>query len=47
MPGSPGNTVAQRLFGNHMLRVIHQVEPNGDIRGITTYKTSKVSKYTP
>ncbi len=47
MLGSTGNTVAQKLFGNYLLRVIHQVEPNGDIRVITAYKTSKVSKYTP
>jgi hypothetical protein len=47
VPGDAGKRVAQKIHGSQLLRVIHRIEPNGDILVITAYKTSKVAKYQP
>jgi dihydropteroate synthase len=40
IPGSVGDTIAQKAYGSQLLRVVYQVEQNGDILVITAYKTS-------
>ena len=40
-----GNVIAQKKFGNYLLRVVYLHEKNTKII-ITAYKTSKFSKYT-
>ncbi len=47
VPGGAGKVVAQKVHGNQLLRVVHRVEPSGDLIVITAYKTSKVAKYQP
>ena len=42
-----GKSIARKRHGKHLLRVVHLVDPSGEIIIITAYETSKMEKYEP